>query len=247
MGNGLEFSFASWSVQQVSVTAGGCSPFARLVHQSIDMAKLLFLLSFLSADSTPVTHPLPRRQHLFTQWRVTALEVEGGRAVIAAQEIPTFLAAIAAVVVGGPAASPGLLLGLPTPLFCLVRLGGSQQSLDLLHQPPRRVQVVHDRLGLHFLPHSSTSRAGRSLLRPPQPRGEGGGGEGGTSDPRSPSLFPTQVPTSSPWLPPTPRPPVPGTAASFPRAARGEQPLSPGPAAGCTVDPGSGGQASAGA
>jgi hypothetical protein len=47
MGNGLEFSFASWSVQQVSVTAGGCSPFARLVHQSIDMAKLLFLLSFL--------------------------------------------------------------------------------------------------------------------------------------------------------------------------------------------------------
>lgn len=62
-----------------------------------------------------------------------ALEVEGGRAVIAAQEIPTFLAAIAAVVVGGPAASPGLLLRLPTPLFCLVRLGGSQQSLDLLH------------------------------------------------------------------------------------------------------------------
>lgn len=62
-----------------------------------------------------------------------ALEMEGGRAVIAAQEISTFLAAIAAVVVGGPAASPGLLLRLPTPLFCLVRLGGSQQSLDLLH------------------------------------------------------------------------------------------------------------------
>lgn len=53
--------------------------------------------------------------------------------MIAAQEIPTFLAAIAAVVVGGPAASPGLLLRPPTPLFCLVRLGGSQQSLDLLH------------------------------------------------------------------------------------------------------------------
>lgn len=62
-----------------------------------------------------------------------ALEVEGGRAVVAAQEIPTFLAAIAAVVVGGPAASPGLFLRLPTPFFCLVRLGGSQQSLDLLH------------------------------------------------------------------------------------------------------------------
>lgn len=62
-----------------------------------------------------------------------ALEVEGGWAVVAAQEIPTFLAAIAAVVVGGPAASPGLFLRLPTPFFCLVRLGGSQQSLDLLH------------------------------------------------------------------------------------------------------------------
>ena len=62
-----------------------------------------------------------------------ALEMEGGRAVVTAQEVPTFFAAIAAVVVGGPAASPGLLLRLPTPLFGLVRLGGSQQSLDLLH------------------------------------------------------------------------------------------------------------------
>lgn len=62
-----------------------------------------------------------------------ALEMEGGRAVVAAQEIPAFFAAIAAVVVGGPAASPGLLLGLPTPLLGLIGLGGSQQSLDLLH------------------------------------------------------------------------------------------------------------------
>lgn len=27
---------------------------------------------YLSTNSAPVTHPLPRRQHLFTQWRVTA-------------------------------------------------------------------------------------------------------------------------------------------------------------------------------
>jgi hypothetical protein len=55
--------------------------------------------------------------------------------------------------------------------------------LDLLHQlspPPQCVQVIHDRPGLHFLPHSSTSRTGRSLLRPLQPRGEGGNkGNGG--------------------------------------------------------------------
>lgn len=161
---------------------------------------------------------------------------EEGRKRLGEEELPPFSRPSGASSLGPALWGGGSLLA----------LGGKDEGHSYLHQPPRRVQVVHDRLGLHFLPHSSTSRAGRSLLRPPQPRGEGGGGEGGTSDPRSPSLFPTQVPTSSPWLPPTPRPPVPGTAASSPRAARGEQPLSPGPAAGCTVDPGSGGQASAG-
>lgn len=63
----------------------------------------------------------------------------------------------------------------------LPALGEGDEGQSYLHQPPRRVQVVHDRLGLHFLPHSSTSRAGRSLLRPPQPRGEGGSGGRGHS------------------------------------------------------------------
>lgn len=110
-----------------------------------------------------------------------ALEMEGGRAVVTAQEVPTFLAAIAAVVVGGPAASPGLLLRLPTPLFGLVRLGGSQQSLDLLHthtngvcahselpggpSPPRRgFSVTHP--SPPFCPSSSHSGCSQNLLAP---------------------------------------------------------------------------------
>lgn len=110
-----------------------------------------------------------------------ALEMEGGRAVVTAQEIPTFFAAIAAVVVGGPAASPGLLLRLPTPLFCLVRLGGSQQSLDLLHthtngvcahpevpggpSPPRRgFSVTHP--SPPFCPSSSHPACSQNLSAP---------------------------------------------------------------------------------
>lgn len=81
---------------------------------------------------------------------------------------------------------------------------------------------------------------------PPNPAGRGEAGGGGAPDPGPLSFFQTRVPTSSSWLPPTPRPPVPGTAASSPRAVRGERPLSPGPVADCTVGPGSGGQASAG-
>lgn len=110
-----------------------------------------------------------------------ALEMEGGRAVVTAQEITTFFAAIAAVVVGGPAASPGLLLRLPTPLFCLVRLGGSQQSLDLLHthtngvcahselsgcpSPPRRsFSVTHP--SPPFCPSSSHPDCSQNLSVP---------------------------------------------------------------------------------
>lgn len=81
---------------------------------------------------------------------------------------------------------------------------------------------------------------------PPNPGGRGEAGGGGAPDPGPSSFFSTQVPTSLPWLPPTPRPPVPGMAASSLRAVRGERPLSPGPVADCTVGPGSGGQASAG-
>lgn len=62
-----------------------------------------------------------------------ALEVESGGAVIAAQQIPSFLAAIAAIVVSGPAASPGLLLGPPALFFPIFAPGGSQEGLDLLH------------------------------------------------------------------------------------------------------------------
>lgn len=62
-----------------------------------------------------------------------ALEVESGGAVIAAQQIPSFLAAIAAIVVSGPATSPGLLLGPPALFFPIFAPGGSQEGLDLLH------------------------------------------------------------------------------------------------------------------
>lgn len=97
-----------------------------------------------------------------------ALEVEGSRAVVTAQEITTFFAAIAAVVVGGPAASPGLLLRLPTPLFCLVRLGGSQQSLDLLHTHTNGV-CAHSELQGCPSPPLPTTRRGFSVTHPSPP------------------------------------------------------------------------------
>lgn len=106
--------------------------------------------------------------------------------MVTAQEIPTFFAAIAAVVVGGPAASPGLFFRLPTPLFCLVRLGGSQQSLDLLHthingvcahselpggpSPPRQgFSVTHP--SPPFCPSSSHPSCSQNLSAP-RNRGE---------------------------------------------------------------------------
>lgn len=70
-----------------------------------------------------------------------ALEVESGGAVIAAQQIPSFLAAIAAIVVSGPATSPGLLLGPPALLFPIFALGGSQEGLDLLHGQTHRQRL----------------------------------------------------------------------------------------------------------
>ena len=76
--------------------------------------------------------------------------------MVTAQEVTTFFAAIAAVVVGGPAASPGFLLRLPTSLFCLVRLGGSQQSLDLLHTHTNGV-CAHSELPARLLRHPPLS------------------------------------------------------------------------------------------
>lgn len=61
-----------------------------------------------------------------------ALEVEGCRTVITAQQISSLPAAIAGVVVGGPAAPPDVPYQLPTPLVYLLGLRGSQQCLDLL-------------------------------------------------------------------------------------------------------------------
>lgn len=113
-----------------------------------------------------------------------ALEMEGGRAVVTTQEVSPFLAAIAAVVVGGPAASPRLLLGLATPLFRLIRLGGSQQSLDLLHthtngvcahaelpgapRPPRHAFAV-TQPSPPFCPSASHPGCSQNLSAPPEP------------------------------------------------------------------------------
>lgn len=61
-----------------------------------------------------------------------ALEVEGCRAVVTAQQVSPLPAAIAGVVVGGPAAPPDVSHQLPTPLLHLLGLRGCQQCLDLL-------------------------------------------------------------------------------------------------------------------
>ena len=66
------------------------------------------------------------------QQTLPALEVEGRGAVVAAQEVPSFPTAIAGVVVGGPATSPGVPHVLPTPLVRFFGLRGGQQRLDLL-------------------------------------------------------------------------------------------------------------------
>ncbi len=52
--------------------------------------------------------------------------------MVTAQQVSPFPAAVAGVVVGGPAAPPDVSHQLPTPLLQLLRLRGRQQSLDLL-------------------------------------------------------------------------------------------------------------------
>lgn len=61
-----------------------------------------------------------------------ALEVEGCRTVVTAQQVSPLPATIAGVVVGGPAAPPDVSHQLPTPLLYLLGLRGRQQRLDLL-------------------------------------------------------------------------------------------------------------------
>lgn len=63
---------------------------------------------------------------------------------------------------------------------------GSQQRLDLLHEPPRRVQVVDHRLGLHPLPHPKRARLGRW----PRQAGRSGGGAGPPAPPDDGLPFP---------------------------------------------------------
>lgn len=52
--------------------------------------------------------------------------------MVAAQQIASLPAAVAGVVVGGPAAPPDVSHQLPTALFHLLGLRGRQQCLDLL-------------------------------------------------------------------------------------------------------------------
>lgn len=61
-----------------------------------------------------------------------ALKVEGCRTVVTTQQVSPLSAAIACVVVGGPAAPPDVSHQLPTPLLHLFRLRWCQQCLDLL-------------------------------------------------------------------------------------------------------------------
>lgn len=60
--------------------------------------------------------------------------MESSGAVVAAQEVSSFPAAVAGVVIGGPAGSPGAPVRFPTPLFSILRFGRCQKSLDLLRE-----------------------------------------------------------------------------------------------------------------
>lgn len=52
--------------------------------------------------------------------------------MVTAEQVSPLTAAIAGVVVGGPAAPPDVSHQLPTPLLDLLGLRGRQQCLDLL-------------------------------------------------------------------------------------------------------------------
>lgn len=52
--------------------------------------------------------------------------------MVTAEQVSPLTAAIAGVVVGGPAAPPDISHQLPTPLLDLLGLRGRQQCLDLL-------------------------------------------------------------------------------------------------------------------
>lgn len=115
-----------------------------------------------------------------------ALEVESGGAVIAAQQIPSFLAAIAAIVVSGPATSPGLLLGPPALLLPIFALGGSQEGLDLLHmhtQTERALRGCTEPDPTPFSPCPPGGQRPRALRE-----GIGGGTEPRPSPPRPPRV-----------------------------------------------------------
>lgn len=60
--------------------------------------------------------------------------MESSGAVVAAQEVSSFPAAVAGVVIGGPAGSPGAPVRLPAPLFSILGFGRCQKSLDLLRE-----------------------------------------------------------------------------------------------------------------
>lgn len=115
-----------------------------------------------------------------------ALEVESGGAVIAAQQIPSFFATIAAIVVSGPATSPGLLLGPPALLLPIFALGGSQEGLDLLHmhtQTERAVRGCTDPDPAPFSPCPPGRQRPRTLRE-----GIGGATEPRPSPPRPPRV-----------------------------------------------------------
>lgn len=84
-----------------------------------------------------ILHPASRTQLMQTRhahiWsNLPALEVKSCRTVVTAQQVSPFTAAVAGVVVGGPAAPPDVSHQLPTPLLYFLGLRGRQQCLDLL-------------------------------------------------------------------------------------------------------------------
>lgn len=64
--------------------------------------------------------------------------MEGSGAVITTQQVPSFPAAVAGIVIGGPAGSPGAPVWFLGSLLSIFRLGRSQQSLDLLKEGSER-------------------------------------------------------------------------------------------------------------
>lgn len=71
--------------------------------------------------------------------------MESCGAVVAAQQVSSFPAAVAGVVIGGPSGSPGAPVRFPAPLFPILGFGRCQESLDLLREIQKVIGEHHGR------------------------------------------------------------------------------------------------------